>query len=138
MRSHVKMTQEKKAVCVIVISGMVFYSSARAVGMDFHEVPFVTRRVEEVFCKIGKLLIRTGGGCDLEVAVQSLMAMPLACGSPSKTWGLAFILSPKRVSSLSQASFVAPHSKWSARSLLVLSAVILNGNFQNQSVMQRS
>lgn len=138
MRSRVKMTQEKKAVCVIVISGMVFYSSARAVDLGFHEVPFVTQRVEEIFCKIGKLLIRTGGGCDLEAAVPSLMAMPLARGGPSKTLGLAFILSAKWVSSLSQASFVSPHSKWSTKSLLVLSAVILNGNFQNQSVMQRT
>lgn len=125
-------------MCVIVISGMVFYSSAWAVGLDFHKVPFVTRRVEEIFHKTGKLLIRTGSGCDLEVALLSLMAMPLACGDPSKTWGLAFILSPKWVSSLAQASFVSLHSKWSARSLLVLSAMILNGNFQNQSVMQRS
>lgn len=108
MRSHVKMTQEKKAVCVIVLSGMAFYSSAWAVGLDFHEVPFVTHRVEEVFRKVGRLLIRTGGGCDLEVAVQSLMAMPLACHGTFKTWGLAFILSPKWVSSLSQASFVSP------------------------------
>lgn len=50
MGRHVKATYEKKARCADLFL-TVFYSSPSVMSLDFHEIPFITHRAEEVFCK---------------------------------------------------------------------------------------
>lgn len=50
----------KRRLCVNVVSGTVFYSSASEVRLDSHEIQLTTHGTEEVFLR-GKLLTAWNG-----------------------------------------------------------------------------